>query len=50
MTHSKPVIVDWKKKFFEVKIIGPEPAMTQPPWKKVEQQELTTNEPEQKTE
>lgn len=27
-------VKDWKQQFFEVKIIGPTPGETPPPWKK----------------
>ena len=33
-------IRDWKQQFFEVKKIGPEPGLTQPPWKKFKPVEI----------
>jgi len=31
---------DWKQQFFEAKKIGPEPALTRPPWKKFKPVEI----------
>ena len=30
----------WTEQFFEVRSIGPEPAMTKPPWKQYRPQEI----------
>jgi hypothetical protein len=33
-------VKDWKQQMFEVRKIGPEPALTRPPWKKFKPVEI----------
>jgi len=33
-------VKDWRQQFFEVRKIGPEPGLTQPPWKKFKPTEI----------